>query len=106
MAAAGVVLKLKTARFASRTRAARLAGSTVLPDRLFDLARSLLAKEAVGTDFRLIGIGASPLVPGSAADQGDLADSTTPRRAAALAAIDALRRRFGEGAIARGRSLR
>jgi DNA polymerase IV len=106
LAAGGVVLKLKTSRFTSRTRAARLSSPTVLPDRLFDLARVLLAKEATGTEFRLIGIGANPLVPGSAADQGDLADTTTPRRAAAQAAIDTLRVRFGEAAIGRGRSLR
>jgi DNA polymerase IV len=106
LAAGGVVLKLKTARFASRTRTARLSSPTVLPDRLFDLARLLLAKEATGTEFRLIGIGAHPLVPGAAADRGDLADLITPRRAAAQAAIDALRGRFGDAAIARGRSLR
>jgi DNA polymerase-4 len=106
LAAGGVVLKLKTSRFALRTRAARLSSPTVLPDRLFDLARSLLAKEAVGIEFRLIGIGASPLVSGSTADWGDLADPTTPRRAATQAAIDALRGRFGDTAIARGRSLR
>jgi DNA polymerase-4 len=106
LAAGGVVLKLKTSRFASRTRAARLSSPTVLPDRLFDLARSLLAKEAAGIEFRLIGIGANPLVPGSTADLGDLADPTTPKRAATQAAIDALRGRFGDGAIARGRSLR
>ncbi|HEY0182653.1 MAG TPA: DNA polymerase IV [Rhodopila sp.] len=106
LAAGGVVLKLKTARFASRTRSARLSSPTTLPDRLFDLAHSLLTKEASGTDFRLIGIGASPLVPGATADRGDLADSATPRRAAAQAAIDALRGRFGEHAVTRGRSLR
>jgi DNA polymerase-4 len=106
LAAGGVVLKLKTSRFASRTRAVRLSSPTVLPDRLFERARLLLAKEASGVDFRLIGIGANPLVPGSTADQGDLADSTTPRRAAAQAAIDALRGRFGDRAITRGRSLR
>jgi DNA polymerase-4 len=106
LAAGGVVLKLKTSRFALRTRAARLSSPTVLPDRLFDLARSLLAKEAVGIEFRLIGIGANPLVAGSTADLGDLADPTTPRRAAAQAAIDALRGRFGDAAITRGRSLR
>jgi DNA polymerase IV len=106
LAALGVVLKLKTIRFASRTRAARLSSPTVLPDRLFDLARSLLIKEATGAAFRLIGIGANPLVAGSTADQGDLADVTTPRRAAAQAAIDGLRGRFGEAAIVRGRSLR
>lgn len=106
LAAGGVVLKLKTVRFASRTRSARLSSPTVLPDRLFELARVLLAKEATGTEFRLIGIGANPLVPGGTADQGDLADATTPRRAAAQAAIDSLRGRFGDAAIARGRSLR
>jgi DNA polymerase-4 len=106
LAAGGVVLKLKTSRFALRTRAARLSSPTVLPDRLFDLARVLLAKEANGIEFRLIGIGANPLVPGLGADRGDLADLTTPRRAAAQAAIDTLRGRFGDGAITRGRSLR
>jgi DNA polymerase-4 len=72
---------------------------------MFDLARSLLAKEASGTAFRLIGIGANPLVASAMADLGDLADSATPRRAAAQAAIDTLRRRFGTAAISRGRSL-
>ncbi len=106
LAAGGVVLKLKTTRFTLRTRSARLPSPTVLPDRLFDLARSLLAKEATGTQYRLIGIGANPLVPGSTADHGDLADLTTPKRAAAQTAIDSLRERFGQAAIARGRSLR
>ncbi len=106
LAAGGVTLKLKTAQFAQRTRAARLPSPTVLPDRLFELARSLLAKEATGTAFRLIGVGANPLLPGESADLGDLADTLTPKRAATQAAIDALRKRFGEAAIARGRSLR
>ena len=106
LAAGGVVLKLKTSSFALRTRTARLSSPTALPDRLFDLARLLLAKEATGAEFRLIGIGANPLVSRSAADLGDLADPTTPRRAAAQMAIDALRGRFGQAVIARGRSLR
>jgi DNA polymerase IV len=106
LAAAGVVLKLKTSRFAVATRTARLFSPTVLPDRLFDMARSMLAKEASGTAFRLIGIGAHPLVPGSEADLGDLADVTTARRVATQGAIDKLRQRFGETAITRGRSLR
>jgi DNA polymerase IV len=105
LAAGGVVLKLKTAAFVSRTRAGRLPSPTVLPDRLFALGRSLLAREATGTPFRLIGIGANPLVPLSEADHGDLADRETPKLAAAQAAIDALRDRFGAEAIARGRSL-
>ena len=105
LAAGGVVLKLKTSRFALRTRAARLPSPTVLPDRMFDLARSLLEKEVSGAAFRLIGIGANPLVAGSMADLGDLADSLTPRRAAVQTAIDSLRERFGDAAINRGRSL-
>ena len=103
--AGGVVLKLKTSRFASRTRAARLAGPTVLPDLLFAAGRALLAREADGTAFRLIGIGANPLLPGAAADQADLADPDAPRRVAAQQAVDALRGRFGEGVIGRGRGL-
>jgi DNA polymerase-4 len=104
LAAAGVVLKLKTASFASRTRAARLPAPTVLPDRLFNAARALLAREATGTAFRLIGIGANPLAPRDQADHGDLADTETPRLAAAQAAIDALRERFGETAVIKGRA--
>ncbi|WP_158745511.1 DNA polymerase IV [Acidisphaera sp. L21] len=105
LAAGGVVLKLKTARFALRTRAARLPGPTVLPDLLFAAARGLLVREADGTAFRLIGIGASPLMPGYTADRGDLADPHAARRVAAQAAVDKLRKRFGEAAIGRGRGL-
>jgi DNA polymerase-4 len=103
LAAGGVVLKLKTSEFAIRTRAARLPSPTALPDRLFEAARALLGREATGTAFRLIGIGANPLLPLAEADRGDLADTETPRRAATQAAIDALRQRYGEGAITRGR---
>ena len=104
LAAGGIVLKLKTAGFATRTRTVRLPGPTALPDLLFGAARVLLAKEADGTAFRLIGIGASPLLPLAEADRGDLADTETPRRARAQAAIDSLRRRYGEDVIARGRA--
>ena len=103
LAAAGVVLKLKTGGFATRTRAQRLSTPTRLPDALFAAGRRLLAREADGTAYRLIGIGAQPLAAGGAADQPDLADPGAPRRAAAQAAIDALRDRFGVGAIGRGR---
>jgi len=105
VAATGVVLKLKTAAFVPRTRAARLSCPTVLPDRLFETARALLVREATGTPFRLIGIGAAGLAPLTDADLGDLADTETPRRAAAQAAIDALRLRYGDRVIAKGRGL-
>jgi DNA polymerase IV len=105
-AAGGVVLKLKTAGFALRTRHARLPGPTALPDTLFAAARPLLLREADGTAFRLIGIGAQPLLPGALADRGDLADAEAPRRAARWRAMEALRAKFGEGAVVRGRGLR
>src|SRR6185437_12570820 len=104
LSAGGVVLKLKTTDFAIRTRAGRLPSPTVLPDRLFEMARALLLREATGTAFRLIGIGANPLLPLSDADHGDLADTDTPRRAATQAAIDSLRQRFGAAAVTRGRA--
>ncbi len=106
LAAAGVTLKLKTAGFVPRTRAQRLPNPTQLPETLFEAARALLAREADGTAFRLIGIGAAPLAEAGAADKGDLADSAAPRRAARQGAIDQLRARFGERAIGLGRGLR
>ncbi len=105
LAAAGVTLKLKTAAFATRTRAARLSQPTALPDVLFAAARPLLAREADGTAFRLIGIGAQPLAPLAEADRGDLADPEAPKRAARWAAVESLRAKFGEAAVMRGRGL-
>jgi DNA polymerase-4 len=105
VSAAGVVLKLKTAKFASRTRTTRLAQPSVLPDTLFDAARALLVREVDGTSFRLIGIGASGLAPLEAADHGDLADPDAALRVARQSAIDALRTRFGAGVIGKGRGL-
>ena len=102
-AAGGVVLKLKTTRFAGRTRAQRLPGPTALPDLLFQAGRGLLQREADGTAFRLIGLGAHPLLPGRLADQPDLADPEAPRRVAMQRAMDQLRSRFGDGVIGRGR---
>jgi DNA polymerase-4 len=104
-AAGGVVLKLKTAAFASRTRTQRLPGPTRLPDVLFAAARALLAREIDGTAYRLIGIGSAPLVPGAEADQPDLADPAAPKRAKAQAAIDALREKYGKAVIGKGRGL-
>jgi DNA polymerase-4 len=105
LAAAGVVLKLKTAAFVPRTRSLRLAAPTSLPRTLFEAGRGLLAREVGATAFRLIGIGAQPLAALAEADRGDLADREAPRRAAAQAAIDRLRDRFGENILRHGRSL-
>ncbi len=103
LAAGGVVLKLKTEKFASRTRNQRLPQPTCLPDKLFAVARLLLAREVDGTPFRLIGVGANPLADRARADQPDLADPDAMRGLAAQQAVDALRARFGADTIGRGR---
>ena len=105
LSAGGVTLKLKTAAFASRTRAARLAVPSQVPDVLFDASRRLLAREVDGTAFRLLGIGAQTLLPGAAADAPDLADPDAPKRVARWNAMEKLRERFGEDTVRRGRGL-
>jgi DNA polymerase-4 len=105
LAAGGVVLKLKTAGFETRSRHARLGMPTRLPEMLFRAARPLLLREATGAAFRLIGIGAQPLAAGAAADLPDLADPDSGRRAAKWQAVEKLRARFGAGAVVSGRGL-
>ena len=74
LAAGGVVLKLRTGDFATRTRHLRLAVPTGQAPLLLAAARTLLAREADGlTEFRLIGLGAEPLADAALADRGDLA---------------------------------
>lgn len=97
-----VTLKLKTADFRIRTRARTLPEPTQLSGRIFEAARALLEKEADGTRFRLIGVGLSGLYEEERADQGDLADIEVKREKAAENAIDALRDKFGSGAVVRG----
>ncbi|MCS6853778.1 MAG: DNA polymerase IV [Elioraea sp.] len=104
-AAAGVVLKLKTDRFVSRSRHARLASPTQLAEVLFDAARPLLAREAAGGRYRLLGLGAEPLASAAEADPPDLADPERARRKARAEAIARLRARFGPDAVRRGREM-
>ena len=74
LAAGGVVLKLRTRDFATRTRHLRLPFPTGQVRRLLEAARTLLAREADGlTEFRLIGLGAEPLADAALADHADLA---------------------------------
>lgn len=97
-----VTLKLKTTDFRSRTRARGLPDPTQLAGRIFDVGRDLLAHEADGSRFRLIGIGVSDLAAAHLADPRDLVDEKAGRSARAEHAMDSVRARFGKALIERG----
>tara|TARA_R110002110_G_scaffold68731_8_gene185852 strand:- start:7779 stop:9080 length:1302 start_codon:yes stop_codon:yes gene_type:complete len=106
LAGSTIVLKLKTADFKTRTRNRTLPDPTQLADVIYRIAAAMLAREATGTRFRLLGVGISGLVDGDLADPLDLLDPAATRRAAAERAMDKLRIKFGDKSIGRGRGLR
>jgi DNA polymerase-4 len=97
-----VVLKLKTADFKGRTRNRKLEDPTMLADRIFRTGIDLLRKEVDGTKYRLIGIGVSDLADPGRADPPDLVDPAAARRAAAEAAMNVLRDKFGKAGVETG----
>jgi len=102
-----VTLKLKRADFRLSTRRVALREPTQLADAIWRAAAGLFGAEAGRGPWRLVGVGLSELGPAAAADlTGDLLDPEAGRRAAAERATDAIRARFGRGAILRGRALR
>ncbi|MEO1292155.1 MAG: DNA polymerase IV [Pseudomonadota bacterium] len=103
-----VTLKLKTKDFKTRTRRATLPEPSALADTLYHTGQPLLANEVTGREaFRLIGIGFSDLAPAAKCDGfADLLDPKASARAKAEQAIDSIRNRFGNNAIAKGRSFR
>jgi DNA polymerase-4 len=105
LAGTTVTLKLKSADFRLRTRARSLSAPTQLAAKIFAAARELLAREAGGTKFRLIGIGVSALGGAAEADPADLVDEHGRRSAAAERAVDRLREKFGRAAVIRGIAL-
>ena len=100
-----VTLKLKTAEFRQLTRSRRLSDPTRLAEELYRTARQVLAREADGRRFRLIGVGASDLTDAIQADPPDLADPGRAQRAKVEGAIDAVRAKLGDKAIDKGRAL-
>lgn len=100
-----VTLKLKTARFAIRTRSRTLPHPTQLADAIYAAAAALLAKEADGTAFRLLGVGLADFAPQEDCDPIDLADPDLQRRKKVEGTVDDLRARFGRDAIGKGRML-
>ena len=66
-----------------------------------------MAAYKVPGPFRLIGVGIADLCPDRQADStGDLLDPDASKRAAAEAATDKIRAKFGNDAIIKGRALR
>ncbi len=100
-----VNLKLKTASFKTISRQTQLHAPTQLAQSIFRAARPLLAKEATGAKYRLIGVGLSELSP-AGGDALDLADPKALKRAGAERAADVARSKFGEDAVRTGRAVR
>ena len=105
-----VTLKLRRADFEIRTRRVTLEAPGNLARDLFEASARLL-REATrsgrsGEAFRLIGVGFSGLERAAPPAQGSFFDDDRDRAAAREAAVDALRGKFGEEAVASGRSLR
>jgi DNA polymerase-4 len=100
-----ITLKLKNAAFRIKARSATLECPTQLSDVIFRVGRVLLAREALGTSYRLLGIGLSQICPATECDPPDLLDQSAARRAAVERAIDNVRAKFGNGAVRKGRSV-
>jgi len=102
-----VTLKLKRADHSALTRRVALRDATQMADVIYRTARSLLDQVGNEGPYRLLGCGLSDLVPETQADIiGDLLDPQAGQRAKAERATDAIRERFGNDAILKGRALR
>ncbi len=107
MAGGVVTLKLKRANHKILTRRLTLSDPTQIADRIYRTARALFDPVAGQGPFRLLGVGLSDLVPAAGADMsGDLLDPLAGARARAERATDAIRARWGDDAIVKGRALR
>lgn len=100
-----VTLKLRTTDFRIVTRRRTLPVPTQTAHTLFKVGRELLAREATGQPWRLIGIGISDLVEGQAATADFFAEEER-KALASERSMDTLRARFGAGAVTSGRMLR
>jgi DNA polymerase-4 len=100
-----VTLKLKTHDFKTITRRVSLGEPTQLAQVIFRTAKPMLAREALGQHYRLLGVGISDLADAKA-DAMDLADPKALKRARAERASDKARDKFGDDAVTTGRGVR
>jgi DNA polymerase-4 len=100
-----VTLKLRTTDFRILTRRRTIAVPTQTAKTLFAVGRDLLAREATGRPYRLIGIGMAELVEAGAVED-DFFAGDERRALAGEKTLDAIRARFGAGAVTSGRIFR
>lgn len=102
-----VTLKLKRSDHTLLSRRVALSDPTQLADRIYRTARSLFDQVGDKGPYRLLGCGLSDLGDATGADKlGDLLDPDAGQRSKAERATDAIRGKFGERAIVKGRALR
>ena len=97
-----IVLKLRRTDFKIVTRRISLPEPVQTARALFAAARELMAPE-LGRPYRLIGIGMAEIV--DAVDTPVLFETSETRALKTETAIDALRAKFGQGAVIAGRAL-
>lgn len=100
-----VVLKLRRADFRIVTRRRTLPEPVQTARALFTHGRELLAREADGRPYRLIGIGMAELAEATDAP-ADLFGAGEARALRAERAVDRLRERFGAAVLTTGRGLK
>jgi DNA polymerase-4 len=105
VAARTVSLKLRRPDFTIITRRRAAPAPTQTAKTAFAIARDLLRGEAGADAFRLIGVGFSDLTAQTEAGD-DFFPTPEGRNLASERAIDAVRGRYGDGAIVTGRGLR
>ena len=104
VAARVVTLKLKRTDFRSLTRRRTLAVPTQAARVVFAQARAMLAEEARGGAFRLIGVSLSDF--SEAALPTDFFAGAEAKARETETAVDRLRAKFGAGAVVTGRALK
>ncbi|HXA39324.1 MAG TPA: DNA polymerase IV [Phenylobacterium sp.] len=100
-----VTLKLRTTDFRIHTRRRTIPVPTQTAKTLFAVGRELLAREATGRPYRLIGIGLAELIEAEAVED-DFFAGDERRALAGEKTLDAIRARFGAGAVTSGRIFR
>jgi len=99
-----VTLKLRRTDFKIITRRRALPVPTQTAKTLFAVARELLAKEASGRPWRLIGVGLAELLDAASVEH-DLFAGAERKALVEEQTVDKLRARFGPGAVTSGRAL-